>query len=124
MSGESSVRRVDLDFTIKLPANAPDGLSHLIEANREQDGKSTTELTVADVICTMIFKCNPVALHDLLNIDIDESLYSLDTCDDSKRGYVARSGNGIEVSIFATTLTAVLGLLERLCHQEEMTHDI
>ncbi|ESZ96239.1 hypothetical protein SBOR_3397 [Sclerotinia borealis F-4128] len=97
MPDEISIHRVDLDFTIKLPANAHDDCPHLIEARRKQDGKSTTNLTVADVICTIMMKCNPLALHDLLNMDITESFYSLDTFDHSHRGYVARSGHEIVV---------------------------
>ncbi|KAF7872138.1 hypothetical protein EAF04_003063 [Stromatinia cepivora] len=97
MSDEVSVRKVNLNFTIKLLANAPIDHPHLIEISNKDDARATSDLSVVDVICTVMFKCNPQALHDLLNKKRKKSYYSLDTDDGSNHGYVSRRGEVVDI---------------------------
>ncbi|KAJ8071110.1 hypothetical protein OCU04_001451 [Sclerotinia nivalis] len=97
MSDEAYVRKVNLNFTIKLPANAPVDHPHIIEISPKDDAKATSDLSVVDVICTVMFKCNPQALHDLLNKKRKKSYYSLDTDDGSNHGYVSRRGEIVDI---------------------------
>ncbi|KAF7880625.1 uncharacterized protein EAF02_007471 [Botrytis sinoallii] len=85
MEGEFC-KKVDLNISIDLPANAPQGHHHLLNIKRPQNNphlpkskkrKSNQiqfpeDLSLIDVLATILFDWKPSALHHLLDVETEQ----------------------------------------------------
>ncbi|KAI9647399.1 hypothetical protein NHQ30_003784 [Ciborinia camelliae] len=63
---------LDGDVTLDLPANAPRGYPHILQADMSNQAVVPEDLSLVDVLATIIFEWNPSALYHLLNIENEE----------------------------------------------------
>ncbi|KAF7872136.1 hypothetical protein EAF04_003061 [Stromatinia cepivora] len=72
--GTGFCERIDLNFTLDFPVDAPRGHPHLlkIKGHKSAQVKVPEDLSLVDVLATIIFEWKPAALHHLLNMEVEE----------------------------------------------------
>jgi hypothetical protein len=92
MSGP--VKRLSIDTPISLPANAPLDCPHIIDF---QGVRNHIGLRAVDAIATTLYKWDPAALQDLLDLTKDSFHWKYHNSSDYEI-YVIRTGKNVKVS--------------------------
>lgn len=98
-SESNFVKRIDthLHIHIDLPADAPDGHPHIINIESFNEEFPPEDLKAVDAIASVLYKWNPKALSDLLDLNKDTFYW----CFNNGHGYeifVSRIGDKVRVS--------------------------
>ncbi|CAD6443390.1 b0da1405-bc15-449d-8622-d2977aed915c [Sclerotinia trifoliorum] len=119
--------RIDLNFSLHLQVDAPRGHPHLlnIKGYKPKEAKIPENLSLIDVLATIIFDWNSAALHHLLNMENEEFYcdadWEEDSLDDStlekpaKFVYIHRLGEYIRVAIVGTNSDSEISY--RICNE-------
>jgi hypothetical protein len=100
MSGP--VKRLSIDTPISLPANAPLDCPHIIDFQGVRNhinylGSDHIGLRAVDAIATTLYKWDPAALQDLLDLTKDSFHWKYHNSSDYEI-YVIRTGKNVKVS--------------------------
>ncbi|TGO60679.1 hypothetical protein BOTNAR_0141g00210 [Botryotinia narcissicola] len=119
---DKSCQKVDLnlDISIDLPANAPEGHPHLLNVKRPRNNPQPPkykkrkskqiefpeDLSLVDVLATILFDWKPAALHHLLNVQNKQfycaaawTEYIVEYDESDRLAYVHRLGQYVRIVI-------------------------
>ena len=116
-SHDEDIKLVYLSDYPELPTDAPIGHPHIVNLSALQDDVPTDDITIADVVASVLFKYRPSALTAFLDLDrshvhfLCRSGGELDFCISRKGQTVKITSSTLDVSSGVAVLTSQVGWL-------------
>ena len=92
----NQVKRHNLHLRLDLPANAPEGHPHIIDLEAINENDLPDDLKAVDVIATVLYKWDPEALQNLLDLSKEDFHFGHLTASQYET-YIIRNGRYVRV---------------------------